>query len=237
MGFWSSISDAFSRDGSVTCFLEKVPIVGYGVAGVQAIAGNTDHAKRALATSTGSLITTAGSVGGFMVGGPVGAAAGAAVASQVGMVTEFGISKTISDDNVKGNVGEISLKRALLGATMSGATALGPVDPNLVDSMSEPDLPWADANVTVEVQVEEYEKKKQRQGQQGLWENVNDQTEAIIYLIESKQPVPATVQKIADMYFRFKHIHDETREHALHIELQLRVLQELVREEVEMKEF
>ncbi|KAG9064532.1 hypothetical protein KI688_003722 [Linnemannia hyalina] len=124
MGFWDIISDAFSRDGSVTCILEKIPVVGYGVATVQAITGNPDHAKRALATSTNSLITTAGAVGGFVVGGPLGAVAGGALASQVGMVTEFGISKTIDDDKVKGDVGALSIKRALVDAAIGGATGL-----------------------------------------------------------------------------------------------------------------
>ncbi|KAG0057600.1 hypothetical protein BGZ89_001828 [Linnemannia elongata] len=124
MGFWDTITGAFSRDGDATRFLEKIPLVGYGVAGVQALTGNPDHAKRALATSTNSLITTAGSVGGFVVGGPLGAVAGGALASQVGMVTEFGISKTIDDDKVKGDVGEISVKRALLDAAIGGAAGV-----------------------------------------------------------------------------------------------------------------
>ncbi|KAF9119981.1 hypothetical protein BGW39_011754 [Mortierella sp. 14UC] len=119
MGFWDAIG--LSRDGKFTRFLEKIPIVGYGVAAVQAATGNPDHAKRALATSTNSLITAAGSVGGFIAGGPVGAVAGGALASQVGMLTEFGISKTIDDDKVKGDVGELSVKRAVLDAVIGGA--------------------------------------------------------------------------------------------------------------------
>lgn len=118
------MGNSFSRDGSVTRVLEKVPIVGYGVAGVQALAGNPEHAKRALATSTNGLLTTAGAVGGMLVGGPVGAVAGGAAASQLGMVTEYAISTTITDKDVKGNVGEISLNRAVTDAVLGGASGL-----------------------------------------------------------------------------------------------------------------
>ena len=44
------MGNAVSRDGSVTVFCEKLPVVGYGVAAVQAISGNGEHAKRAVAT-------------------------------------------------------------------------------------------------------------------------------------------------------------------------------------------
>lgn len=107
MGFFDSISDAFSRDGAVTVFCEKIPVIGHVTAGIQAVSGNPEHAKRALASSTGALVTTAGAVGGFVVGGPVGAVAGGATASQLGIVTEWGISKTINDEEVKGNVGKL----------------------------------------------------------------------------------------------------------------------------------
>lgn len=122
MGFWDSITEAFHRDGAATRFLEKVPVVGYGVAAVQAISGNGDHAMRAVASSTNSLITTAGAVGGGLIGGPAGAIAGAAAASQVGMVAEWGASKAIDDPNIKGDVGEISLQRAITDATIGALT-------------------------------------------------------------------------------------------------------------------
>ncbi|PPQ99465.1 hypothetical protein CVT26_014281 [Gymnopilus dilepis] len=97
MGFFDTISSAFSRDGAATKFTEKIPVVGLVTAGVQAIAGNGDHAKRALATSLNATLTTAGTVGGFMVGGPVGAVAGGAAASCAGIGVEWGVSKTIDD--------------------------------------------------------------------------------------------------------------------------------------------
>ncbi|KAE9403523.1 hypothetical protein BT96DRAFT_1080185 [Gymnopus androsaceus JB14] len=81
MGFWDTITSPFTRDGAATCFCERFPILGYGVAGIQKLAGNDEHAKRALALTTNSTLTVAGGVGGFFVGGPVGAALGAAAAS------------------------------------------------------------------------------------------------------------------------------------------------------------
>jgi hypothetical protein len=58
----------FDRDGPVTLFFEKIPVLGHATALVHVIAGNPEHAKRATATSTNSLITTACAVGGAAVG-------------------------------------------------------------------------------------------------------------------------------------------------------------------------
>ncbi|TRM69619.1 hypothetical protein BD626DRAFT_474778 [Schizophyllum amplum] len=134
------MGNATSRDGSVTTFCEKLPVIGYGVAAIQLIAGNPEHAKRAAATSTNAVITTTGAVLGSVagaavgvVGGPAGVVAGAiagggigsAAAAQVGMVVEYGISTTIDDEKVKGGVGEVSWKRAgkdaLIGAVTGAA--------------------------------------------------------------------------------------------------------------------
>ena len=77
MGFFDSIADAFSRDGIATKFTEKIPVVGYVTAGVQAIAGNPDHAKRAFLQSS---VSTMGAVTGFVSGGPIGAVVGGVAA-------------------------------------------------------------------------------------------------------------------------------------------------------------
>ncbi|KAJ7785036.1 hypothetical protein DFH07DRAFT_907698 [Mycena maculata] len=131
MGFWSSFANAFSKDGAATTFMEKLPLVGHGVALVHVIAGNPDHAKRAAATATNSVITTAGAVAGGaigIVGGPAGVIAGASVggalAAQAGMITEYGIASTIKDESIKGDVGEISLKRALTDGVIAGVSGL-----------------------------------------------------------------------------------------------------------------
>ncbi|RYO01820.1 hypothetical protein AA0120_g1 [Alternaria tenuissima] len=119
MGFWSGIADAFSRDGSATRFCEKLPVIGHVTAGVQLLAGNPDHAKRAAATATNSTLKAGGAAVGFAVGGPLGAVAGAAAGSMAGLGCEYGISTAIDDKDVKGDVGEVSLKRIIF----SGLTA------------------------------------------------------------------------------------------------------------------
>ncbi|CAF4910652.1 unnamed protein product, partial [Rotaria sp. Silwood2] len=72
------MGSSFSKDGAVTKFVEKVPVAGYGVSAVHAIAGNQEHAKRAAANATNATLTTAGAIAGGIVGGPAGAMAGAA---------------------------------------------------------------------------------------------------------------------------------------------------------------
>ncbi|PPQ75321.1 hypothetical protein CVT26_015176 [Gymnopilus dilepis] len=72
MGFFS---DAFSRDGYVARITEKVPVVGFVTAGVQAVSGNKEQAARALAQCG---MSTAGAATGFLVGGPIGAVLGGA---------------------------------------------------------------------------------------------------------------------------------------------------------------
>ncbi|KAJ9645336.1 hypothetical protein H2201_008414 [Coniosporium apollinis] len=124
MGFWSSIADAFSRDGVVTTFCEKIPVVGHVTAGIQALAGNPDHAWRALATSTGALGTLGGIVAGFVVGNIPGAIAGGALGSQVGLGAEWGISKAIDNQEVKGDVGEVTLGRCVGDAVLGGTSSL-----------------------------------------------------------------------------------------------------------------
>jgi hypothetical protein len=126
MGFWSSIADAFSRDGSATRFCEKLPVIGHVTAGVQLLAGNPEHAKRAAATATNSTLTTGGAVLGFMAGGPPGAVAGAMLGSTAGIGCEYGISTAINDEGVKGNVGEVSIKRIVVDGVLSGGTAFIP---------------------------------------------------------------------------------------------------------------
>ncbi|KAG7098369.1 hypothetical protein E1B28_000327 [Marasmius oreades] len=121
------MGNSISKDGAVTRVCESIPVVGTVTAGIQALAGNTEQAKRALAVSTGSLIKVAGAVGGFCIGGPVGAVAGGALAASVGIGAEYGISQTIKDPSVKGDAGDISLKRFAVDTVLGGATSvLGP---------------------------------------------------------------------------------------------------------------
>ncbi|KAJ4336578.1 hypothetical protein N0V87_005286 [Didymella glomerata] len=118
------MGNATSKDGALTKICESIPIVGTATAGIHALAGNGDHAKRALAVSTGSLIKAGGAIGGFCVGGPLGAVAGGAAAASLGIGAEYGISKTIDDPNVKGDVGSVSLKRIAIETVIGGGTAM-----------------------------------------------------------------------------------------------------------------
>jgi hypothetical protein len=51
-----------------------------------------------------------------------GGAAGGALGAQLGMVTEYGIATTIEDKDVKGDVGELSWKRAGTDALLGGVS-------------------------------------------------------------------------------------------------------------------
>ncbi|KAL6364101.1 hypothetical protein LRP88_03534 [Fusarium phalaenopsidis] len=122
MTIFDSIADAFSRNGSVTKFFEQIPVVGHVTAGIQALAGNTEEAKRALATSTGNLVSTAGAVGGFFVGGPPGAVAGGSLGGLVGTYVESGIAGSISDPSVKGDLGEVTAGKIITNVGLGGAS-------------------------------------------------------------------------------------------------------------------
>ncbi|KAG9192881.1 hypothetical protein G6011_11615 [Alternaria panax] len=146
MGFWSGIADAFSRDGSATRFCEKLPVIGHVTAGVQLLAGNSDHAKRAAATATNSTLTAGGAAIGFALAGPPGAVAGGMLASSAGIACEYGISTAIDDQSVKGDVGEVSLKRFAVDGAVAGGllgvskTRSGVVTGEEPDTIKEKDI-------------------------------------------------------------------------------------------------
>lgn len=114
----------FGRDDGLVRLLEGVPVVGLGVATVQAAAGNPEHAKRALAVTLGNTVKAAGAAAGFVVGGPAGAVAGGALAASAGIGTEWAVSTTINDPNVKGDVGEVSWTRVGVDTVLGGATGV-----------------------------------------------------------------------------------------------------------------
>ncbi|KAF8316324.1 hypothetical protein DL93DRAFT_769306 [Clavulina sp. PMI_390] len=115
------MGNSVSRDGAVTKFTEKIPVVGLITAAVQAASGNSEHAKRALANQANAIITTAGTVAGFAVGGPPGAVLGGALASTGGIGAEWAVSTTIDDPNVKGDTGNVSVQRVILDGALAGA--------------------------------------------------------------------------------------------------------------------
>ena len=76
-----------------------------------------------------------------MVGGPAGAVAGGMLASSAGIGCEYGISTTIDDQSVKGNVGDVSIKRFAIdgmvaGILPGGQTAVGRTLDSAVGSMA-----------------------------------------------------------------------------------------------------
>lgn len=81
--------------------IEAAPLAGYIAAGVELAVGDKDGARRAAAASTGNLLSTAGAVGGFLVGGPPGAIAGGALANVLGGQVESAINGNGLDLSVK----------------------------------------------------------------------------------------------------------------------------------------
>ncbi|CAG8974791.1 hypothetical protein HYALB_00000403 [Hymenoscyphus albidus] len=107
----SKFSTAFTKNGTITQFTEKIPLVGHLTATVQALSGNPSQAKRALATSTNGLVVAAGAVGGYILAGPPGSMVGGALGSAVGIGVEYGIAQTIKDMDIREMVGDVSLGR------------------------------------------------------------------------------------------------------------------------------
>ncbi|KAJ4210887.1 hypothetical protein NW759_012918 [Fusarium solani] len=78
MGFWKGVLNVVG----------SIPIVGHATAGIQFLAGDEAGARKSLASSTSNLVSTAGAIGGFFVGGAAGAVvggvAGASIGGQIG---------------------------------------------------------------------------------------------------------------------------------------------------------
>ncbi|KAK5997585.1 hypothetical protein PT974_02948 [Cladobotryum mycophilum] len=105
-GFWD-------RDGPFATFCEKIPFVGYVVAGVQEAAGNEDQAKRAVAHCTESTFVCVGSLVGMLVGGPLGSMIGKAIATPIGLIVESAIGGTIDDPRIRGQFEEATFGKIL----------------------------------------------------------------------------------------------------------------------------
>ena len=103
----------FEKDGEATQFCEKLPVIGYGVAAVHTVNGDVEQARRATARSTNGVLGIVGAVGGFTAGGPPGAVAGAALGSIAGIGSEYHLSSGIKDAKIKGDTGDLSLKRII----------------------------------------------------------------------------------------------------------------------------
>ncbi|RUS35521.1 hypothetical protein BC938DRAFT_481114 [Jimgerdemannia flammicorona] len=100
----------FERDSEETKFVEGIPFIGYVASVVHARAGNRDHARRAAAKSTNSLLKATGAIVGGVVGGPAGAIVGRAAMSSVGVRVEYAIAERIEDESVRCTVGAVKPK-------------------------------------------------------------------------------------------------------------------------------
>lgn len=119
----------FGRDGAVTKFLEKLPVIGYLVSLYHWITGDTEHAKRAAAKSTKSTIVTAGTLVGSLLGGPLGSFVGTGLATLLGIVVENFLKNLLDDPKLKaefegitaGGVALEVLANALVAGIVAGA--------------------------------------------------------------------------------------------------------------------
>lgn len=119
----------FDREGAVTKFFERVPFVGFVVAGIHSIAGNEvclivlytaplslmhysqEHAKRAIALCANSTIVCGGILIGAFIGGPIGAAVGAALTTTIAILAETLIAGTIKDPQLQAQFEEATIGR------------------------------------------------------------------------------------------------------------------------------
>lgn len=115
---------AFDRDGSVTKFFEKVPLAGFVVAGIHALAGNDEWAKRALAFCANSSTVAVGILIGCLVGGVGGGMIGAALATPLGIAAETLIKHTIDDPVLRAQFEDMTLGRVVY-ETLRNTLAVG----------------------------------------------------------------------------------------------------------------
>ncbi|KAL5042427.1 hypothetical protein BDW71DRAFT_211184 [Aspergillus fruticulosus] len=103
----------FDLRGPFFEFLEKIPILGYWVAGIDAIAGDEDEALKAVAECTYSTVVLAATLAGSFLGGPLGAAVGSAVAAAAAPFMEAAIAQGISDPTMRSELTAVSIYKIL----------------------------------------------------------------------------------------------------------------------------
>ncbi|KAI0467785.1 hypothetical protein F4859DRAFT_506508 [Xylaria cf. heliscus] len=103
----------FDREGAVTKFFERVPFVGFVVAGIHALAGNEEYAKRAVALCANSSIVCGGIIIGAWIGGPIGAALGAGLTTPLAILVETQIAGTIKEPQLQAQFEEATIGRYL----------------------------------------------------------------------------------------------------------------------------
>ncbi|KAF4236305.1 hypothetical protein CNMCM8980_002949 [Aspergillus fumigatiaffinis] len=103
----------FDLRGPFFEFLMKIPIVGYWVAGIDALAGDEDEALKAVAECTYSTVVLAASLAGGFIGGPLGAAVGTAVAAAAAPYVKAAIAQGISDPTMRAELTGVSIFKIL----------------------------------------------------------------------------------------------------------------------------
>jgi predicted Ser/Thr protein kinase len=115
-----AIEDAVGKDGVLTKLFENIPILGYLPAAVHAVAGNSDHAKRAAAKCTNANIQAiiVGVAGASLGpgGGAVAAFLGGHVGGALGTLAEAGIATTINSAEVRDGCASLTAGQAVMGA-------------------------------------------------------------------------------------------------------------------------
>ncbi|KAL2837622.1 hypothetical protein BJX68DRAFT_249659 [Aspergillus pseudodeflectus] len=104
----------FDPRGPFFRFLEDIPLLGYYIAGIDAMAGDEDEAKRAAAECTYSTMVLAASIAGGTLGGPLGAALGSAIATVAGKYVEAAIAETIEDPTLRAPLTGVSIYNILV---------------------------------------------------------------------------------------------------------------------------
>ncbi|KAK6525266.1 hypothetical protein TWF694_005412 [Orbilia ellipsospora] len=88
----------FDSNGLLINFVEGLPYVGYVVAAIEAAAGHTDLAERAVAKCTAATILAMSATLGTIVGGPFGAAAALAIMTPQAALIEPLMYKALGND-------------------------------------------------------------------------------------------------------------------------------------------
>ncbi|KAF7361092.1 CNVH-domain-containing protein [Mycena sanguinolenta] len=110
--FWQRFLEVF----------EGVPFVGFVVAGIYALMGDTESARRAVSLSANSTIVMTGAVIGGLLGGPWGAAIGAAITTPIGIFVETQLSPTQQTATIERYIFE-TIRNTIAAGTGGALTA------------------------------------------------------------------------------------------------------------------
>ncbi|KAI0308719.1 hypothetical protein OF83DRAFT_1288873 [Amylostereum chailletii] len=109
--------------GPLATFFERVPFVGFVIAGLQLYAGNKEQGTRALTHCANSSIVTIGAGIGVFFGRPAGAALGAGLTTPIGIMAERLIASNITDPMIRARFEEATSGRLLYETLRNTLTA------------------------------------------------------------------------------------------------------------------